>query len=127
MAKPNGSEFCWNELATRNVQAAKEFYGKIFGWEFTDEKTGDMTYTVIKNKEEGLGGIWQIPDEKKDKIPPHWLGYVSVENLEHVVKEAEKLGATIIVQPKPVGDWGRFAVIEDPVGAHLAFWQSNSA
>ena len=41
--------FGWNELDTRDPDAAKEFYGAVFGWAFEDQDMGEMgTYTVWK-------------------------------------------------------------------------------
>jgi predicted enzyme related to lactoylglutathione lyase len=124
MSKKHFGEFCWNELATNNVQSAKNFYGKIFGWEFTDHVMGEMTYTMIKSGEKEFGGIWQIPTDKANEIPPHWMGYILVENIKDTVAKAEKLGATIKMPITPAGDFGLFTVIADPTGAHIAFWES---
>jgi uncharacterized protein len=118
-------KFCWNELATSNVKSAKEFYGKLLGWEFTEHNMGDTTYTMIKSGEKEFGGIWQIPTDKKNDIPPHWMGYILVEDVEEIVKKAETCGASIKVPVTPAGDMGHFAVIIDPTGAHIAFWESN--
>lgn len=124
MNQPKSGEFCWNELATSNVKAAKDFYGKVLGWEFNEHEMGDMTYTMIKNGDQGLGGIWQIPTEKKNEIPPHWMGYILVENVEQTLEKAISLGATVKMPITATGDFGLFAIIADPTGAHIAFWQS---
>ena len=39
----------WNELATTDVERAKEFYGELFGWRFEDMEGGAMPYAVIFN------------------------------------------------------------------------------
>ncbi|MFI4963325.1 MAG: VOC family protein [Legionellales bacterium] len=124
MNKPKLGEFCWNELATSNVTAAKDFYGKILGWTFTETTMGDTTYTLISSGDNQLGGIWQIPTDQKNTVPPHWMGYISVEHLESVLEQAEELGATIKMPITIVGTEGRFAVLIDPTGAHIAFWES---
>ena len=117
-------EFCWTELATPNAKAAKDFYGQMFGWEFTDHNMGDMTYTMIKKGEKEFGGIWQIPTEQQNEIPPHWMSYILVEDLEKKLEQAKSLGATIKMPATPVSDYGRFGIIIDPTGAHIAFWET---
>lgn len=117
-------EFCWNELATNNVKSAKDFYSKILGWEFIDHNMGDTTYTMIKVGDKEFGGIWQIPTDKINEIPPHWMGYILVDDIEKTIKKAQDLGATIKVPVTPVGDYGLFSIIIDPTGAHIAFWES---
>ncbi len=125
-AMPKVGEICWNELATGDVQGAKEFYGKVFGWEFQDHEMGDMTYTMIKvpGKECGGGGIWAIPKEQQEHIPPHWMSYILVENLEESVNKAIENGANVIKPAMNVGDYGRMAIFADPTGAHIAIWQN---
>ena len=122
---PKVGEFCWNELMTPDVKKSKEFYNKLFGWEYEDHDMGKMIYSMIKSEVEGCGGgILPTPDELKKTVPPHWLSYVYVEKVDESVKTAESLGAKIMVPPTDISDYGRFAVIQDPVGAHIAIWQS---
>lgn len=120
---PQIGEFCWNELATANVQAAKDFYGKVFGWEFSDHEMGDATYTMIKKSDKEFAGIWSVPKEQEKSIPSHWMSYILVENLDESLEQAIKAGASVIKPASNAGDFGRFAIIKDPVGAHLALWQ----
>ena len=43
----------WNELGTRDVAAAREFYGAVFGWEVEEQDMGEMgTYYIWKNGED---------------------------------------------------------------------------
>lgn len=122
---PPIGDFCWNELATSDVAAAKDFYGKVFGWQFVDHEMGDMTYTMIKLKDRDLfAGIWAIPKDKQKEIPPHWMAYILVENLEQALEKANKHGAKTIKPAAQAGDFGRFAIITDPTGAHVALWQA---
>jgi uncharacterized protein len=120
---PEIGEFCWNELATSNVEIAKDFYGKVFSWKFSDYDMGGMTYTMIKKNDKEIAGIWAIPKDKEKEIPPHWMAYILVENLEASLEIAHKNGASIIKQASKMGDFGLFAIITDPTGAHIALWQ----
>ena len=124
--KPKLGEFCWTELATPNVQGAKDFYGKVFGWEFSDHEMGNTTYTMIKLNNKDCGGIWSIPKDKEKQIPPHWMSYVLVEDLDASLEKARKNGATVVKPASNAGDFGRLAVITDPTGAHIALWQPLS-
>lgn len=118
-------QFCWNELATADVQAAKDFYGNVFGWKFIDhEMAQGGSYTMIEVDGKGIGGIWQIPVGMEDQIPSQWISYVLVEDIENSVKEAENSGAFILQPVVQLGDFGALAVIKDPTGALVALWQS---
>ncbi len=122
---PKVGEFVWNELYTPNLSASKEFYGNLFGWKFTDMPMGDTTYTLIRLNDKEFAGIWAIPSNMQDKISPHWMSYVLVENAEESLQKAVKLGARQIKEVTKAGDMGHFAIIADPTGAFIAFWQPN--
>src|SRR5215467_1364742 len=124
MNDPKVGEFCWNELATSNVQAAKDFYGKVFGWKFSEHTIGDMSYTMFKRHEKDIGGIWAIPKDKEKHIPPHWMTYILVDDLEACLDKSLANGASVKKPATDAGDFGRFAVIVDPTGAHIALWQT---
>lgn len=121
--QPKIGEFCWTELATTNVQSAKDFYKKVFDWKFSDLNMGEMTYTMIKRDGKEFGGMWAIPKDKEKQIPPHWMSYILVENLEDSLAKASNNGATMVKPISNAGDMGRFAIITDPAGAHIALWQ----
>ena len=53
--------FCWNELATRDPDAAKAFYSGLFGWTIEDADIGHMgTYTTYKNGDRRAAGMFKI-------------------------------------------------------------------
>lgn len=117
-------EFVWNELATPNVQKSKEFYGKVFDWKFVDKKMDDMTYVMVQKGDDEFAGIWEIPNNMQNQIPSHWLAYILVDNVDKALEKAVQNGATVLKPVQKAGDIGRFAVIKDPTGAHVAIWQS---
>jgi uncharacterized protein len=79
---------------------------------------------MFKSGDKDVAGMMQIPQDQKQQIPPHWLSYVCVKDLNAMLEKAEALGATIKVPETAVSDFGRLAVIKDPTGAHIALWQS---
>ncbi|KTD64013.1 VOC family protein [Legionella spiritensis] len=121
---PSHGEFCWNELATGNLGAAKDFYRQLLGWEYIDHDMGDFTYTIVKSGDKEIAGIWEIPTENINNIPPHWMSYILVDDLEKSLEKANQLGAIPKMPIKQAGEYGKFVVLADPTGAHVALWQS---
>ena len=115
-------EFCWNELITPDVAKAKDFYGKLLGWTYQEHDVGLMTYTMIKASDKDVGGMMSAP--KEQNTPPTWMSYISVDNLEDTLSQAESLGGRVIMSATAVGDYGKFGIIQDPTGAHISFWKS---
>lgn len=123
METPTTGQFCWNELAVSDVSKAKDFYGKVFGWQFKEIDTGTMTYTMITQQNNEMAGMWQIPSEQKSQIPPHWLSYILVDNVPQALENARKNGAQVMRDTTQVGDLGRLGIIVDPTGAHVGLWE----
>ena len=108
--------FSWCELMTTDVEAAKEFYSRLFGWTTEPYPMGDMTYTVVKVGHESVGGIMKTPPQASG-APPHWGVYVTVDDVDATAKKAEEFGAKILVPPTEISTVGRFMVLQDPQGA----------
>lgn len=124
--KPQAGEFCWNDLMTSKVGAAKEFYQNLLGWTYQEiamENNPEGSYVMAHCGEKPVGGIMKMPSEE---IPSHWMGYIYVDHLESTLEKAVKLGATVVTPITEVKGYGRLAVLQDPAGAHISFWQSTN-
>jgi uncharacterized protein len=106
-------KFCWNELATTNVAAAKKFYKGWLGWKSRPFGKG-MEYTLFMKGKDMAGGMLKCP---KPGIPAHWVPYVIVGNVEASIKKAAKLKGKVLMEPFNIPDVGRIAVLRDPQGA----------
>jgi predicted enzyme related to lactoylglutathione lyase len=120
--------FCWVELGTSDSAGAKQFYTKLFGWDYVDNPVGpEMIYTMLKLDGKDVGALYQLsPDMASQGIPPHWLSYVSVTSADESAAKAKELGATLMKEPFDVFTVGRMAVVQDPAGAVFALWQAGT-
>ena len=109
--------FSWNELMTQDIQASKFFYNQLFNWDFTEINIDNESYSLIKIGDKEIGGMMKNPSEA---MLSAWGAYVTVDNVDTTVIQAEQLGAKIWVSPKDIPNIGRFAVIQDPQGALLS-------
>jgi predicted enzyme related to lactoylglutathione lyase len=111
--------FSWIELMTTDVEGAKKFYTQLFGWETEDMPMENMSYTITKIGDEGVGGIMPLPPEAEG-VPPHWGVYVTVDDVDATAGKAEELGGKIHVPPTDIPNVGRFCVIQDPQGSVIS-------
>ncbi len=111
----------WNELATRDVEAAKAFYGGLLGWEAQTDGTG---YTTWMNNGRMNGGMMQM-DEQWGDMPAHWAIYFSVADCAAIVDKVQALGGNIITPPFSAGEVGIVSVLQDPQGAVFMAVQLN--
>jgi predicted enzyme related to lactoylglutathione lyase len=119
--------FCWIELGTSDDNAAKTFYTKLFDWDYVDNPMGpDAVYTILKLNGKDVGGLSKLmPDMVAQGIPPHWLSYIAVNNVDETAEKAKAAGATLMKEPFDVSTIGRMAVVQDPTGAVFALWQAK--
>jgi predicted enzyme related to lactoylglutathione lyase len=119
--------FSWTDLTTTDQEAAKAFYGGLFGWVAEDLPVGDDAYYSMQRKDgRDVAAISPQPEPQRDAgVPPAWNSYVTVENADAIVDRALELGATVPVPPFDVMEAGRMAAIQDPQGAYLLIWQPN--
>lgn len=117
--------FCWTELATTDVEAAKAFYGGLFGWEADDMPAGDAgPYTMLKVEGYEVCALYGLePEQREMGVSSHWLSHVSVEDAAATAARAEELGGTAFGGAFDVLDAGRMALVQDPAGAVLAAWE----
>ena len=126
-APPAAGTFCWNELMTRDADAAKKFYFALFDWQAQDMDMGEMgVYTIFKKGEKEIGGMMEMAGEQFEGVPPHWMGYIAVDDVDVSTNKAEQLGAQICVPPTDIPGVGRFSVITDPTGATISLFKSRS-
>lgn len=110
----------WNQLDTRDTAGAKEFYGAVFGWSFEDnEYEGTGTYTSIKSGQAAIGGMLDMTGRVPDEVPPNWLAYFAVEDVDATVEALEGAGGGVALGPVDIVA-GRIAVVTDPGGAAFA-------
>jgi uncharacterized protein len=123
MTKYEHGQFCWADLGTSDANAAKKFYGELFGWKAVDMPAGpDMTYTMLNKGDKDVAALFH---QTQPGVPPCWNNYVSVTNVDDAAKKASELGGKIIKAAFDVMDAGRTAVLQDPTGAVVSVWQGN--
>jgi uncharacterized protein len=120
--------FCWADLTTTDQNAAKTFYGGLFGWDAEDLPVGDGVYYSMQRVDgKSVAAISPQPQPQRDAgVPPTWNSYVSVQDADAVADQAKELGATVHAPPFDVMEAGRMAVIQDPQGAHFLLWQAKN-
>jgi predicted enzyme related to lactoylglutathione lyase len=120
--------FSWTDLTTPNQEAAKVFYGELFGWEPDDQPIGDgVYYSLMKLGGKDVAAISPQPQQQRDAgAPPVWNSYITVESADDTLARAQQLGATVHAPAFDVMDVGRMGVIRDPQGAYFLPWEPRS-
>lgn len=96
-------------------ELTRAFYGKAFGWVFTDYGP-DYSATTNGTVDVGLNG--QVEDALSAPLP-----VIRVDNLESAFDAVGKAGG-VIARPIFSFPGGRRFHFIDPAGSELAVWQS---
>lgn len=120
--------FSWAELSTTDVGGAKSFYGELFGWDIQDLPAGEgITYTMFfKDGSPAAACAEQMPAQREQGMPPNWLTYISVDDVDATTAKAKEVGGNAIAEPFDVLDSGRMSLVADAEGAVFGLWQAGN-
>lgn len=113
--------FYWNELMTRDAEAAKKFYGAAIGWTFDSMKMPNSTYWIAKMGDKPVAGIFPMSGPEYAAVPENWMAYIAVDSVDARVKKATAAGAKIMRPPFDVPGVGRIAIVQEPGGAYIGW------
>jgi predicted enzyme related to lactoylglutathione lyase len=114
---------CWVELASLDLPEAREFYGAVFGWTPIERSFYSPSYTEWKAGDWSTAGLVSAK-VRPTGLPSQWMPFFWVADCDAAALRAAELGARVDIPPVDV-ELGRFSVLTDPLGAHLAVTTPN--
>jgi predicted enzyme related to lactoylglutathione lyase len=117
---PNGTP-CWIDYGASDVDAAKDFYGGLFGWEFTggDPKYGYIVASRNGEKAAGLSPLMNPGDS------PGWTTYFATDDARGTADRIREAGGTVVVEPMDIPPLGTMVIACDPQRNGFGLWQSG--
>ncbi|MFI2506106.1 VOC family protein [Streptomyces sp. NPDC018972] len=122
-ARPNGEAParhtpgtpCWVSLTVHGLEATEEFYGALFGWEFSPgpRQLGPYVRALLDGRE--VAGIGVLPPDRE--LPVAWTPYFASDDVDLTADVVRSCGGTVGVGPLDAADSGRLAIGSDPCGA----------
>ena len=116
------TKFVWVELSTPDAAAARDFYGKLFGWNV--EVNPDPQYGGYALAKIGDAQVAGIGPKQSEQAPTAWGLYVGTDDVDELAKKVPGAGGTVVAPAVDVGDQGRMAVFADPSGAVISAWRA---
>lgn len=125
MKKSIGS-IAWTDLTVRNAQAIRDFYADVIGWQPEPFSMGEYADYTMADPETGepVAGICHSRGVNAD-LPPQWLIYVVVEDVDQAAERCVQFGGTVLRGPTSMGPASRYCVIQDPSGAVCALYSES--
>ena len=108
----------WIDLTVPDAEAVRDFYQHVTGWVPSPVGMGDYEdYCMTPpGAEQPVAGICHARGHNAD-LPPVWLIYITVANLDEAVRRCLERGGKVRIPAKDMGGQGHYAIIEDPAGA----------
>jgi predicted enzyme related to lactoylglutathione lyase len=124
MATTSHGKFVWYELMTPDIEGAAKFYHAVVGLDSFDPNMPGAPYTMLRAPGGTvIGGIAPLPVEHP--APPHWIGYIYVDDLAAAVRHVGVAGGIIRRPAAEIPGVGHFAVAADPQGATFILFKPD--
>jgi uncharacterized protein len=116
---------CWVDTTQPEPEAAVDFYGGLFGWDFEDMMPPGSPgkYFVARLHGGEVAAVGSQPDGAPATAV--WNTYVWVESTDEAASKVVDAGGRIVMGSMDVGNAGRMAVFTDPEGAAFRVWEAK--
>lgn len=114
---------CWTSLMAHRADQAREFYGALFGWEFTPGPPQLGAYTLAEKDGRKVAGIGEKPAQPH---PVSWTTMLAADDVDLAAESVRECGGTVGIGPLNAGEDGRVAIAVDPAGAVFGIWQAGT-
>ncbi|MEU3399767.1 VOC family protein [Streptomyces filamentosus] len=115
---------CWVSLMVHGIDATREFYQALFGWDFVPgpQQLGPYVRALLGGRE--VAGIGQLPPDRH--LDTAWTTYLAVADADETAETVRCCGGTVAVGPLDAAEAGRMAICSDPTGAVFGIWQAEA-
>lgn len=113
----HANNVCHFAIHADDVERAKAFYGKVFGWRF--EEWGPPDFYLIKTGPENSPGIMGALQKRMEPLGAGCNGYecsISVEDIERTSAAIAERGGTIVVKKVEIPTVGMLVKFSDTEG-----------
>lgn len=112
---------CWIDISVPDLDAAKEFYGAIFGWSFVDSGAEFGHYNICQVGDRPAAAIGPL---QYDGQSSSWTVYLASDDADATAKLITDNGGTVVAPAMDIPGSGRMVIAQDPQGAAFGVWQA---
>ncbi|MEV6104387.1 VOC family protein [Streptomyces sp. NPDC051940] len=121
---PDGTPI-WADAMFPDVEAAKQFYGDLFGWTFEEGDPEYGGYTQALSDGKRVAAVVPRMPGMED-VPPAWTMYFASSDIAATAARIRELGGTTEMEPMEVGEFGSMLIARDPGGVQFGVWQPGT-
>ncbi|MEW9798230.1 VOC family protein [Alteromonas sp. CYL-A6] len=113
----------WCDISVADADSLCEFYAQVCGWQREAVPMNGYNDYVMKDSDgKVVGGICHAAGPNS-ALPPVWLMYFAVDNLDVALNAVVKQGGEMLGNVRQFGD-GRYCAIRDVAGACCALYET---
>jgi len=120
---------CWVETLQPDVQAALDFYGALFGWQFDGPGrmpgAAEGDYFVARLGGRAVAGIGSLAD-RPGAPEPAWTTHIRVDSVDEAAEKATEAGGTVHDRALDEHPAGRVALVADQAGARFCVSEASA-
>ena len=116
----------WIDLTVEDAEHVRDFYADIVGWTPEPVSMGEYDDYNMVTAGEPVAGVCHARGSNA-ALPPVWLPYFRVSNLEQSLARCLKRGGQVVAGPRSAGPGMQYGVIRDPAGAAAALFENEEA
>lgn len=121
--KPKIGSIGWIDLTVADAGRLRDFYRSVVGWDSGGVDMGGYEdFNMIAPGGEPVAGVCHARGSNAE-LPPAWLIYIVVADLDASIGQCERGGGEVIAGPRKMGA-ARYCVIRDPAGAVCALYEA---
>ena len=117
----------WADLTVPDAETVRNFYQQVTGWSTSAVDMGGYEdYCMVPaGSEQPVSGICHARGGNAG-LPPVWLIYITVADVDESIRRCQELGGKLILPPRAMGS-ARYCVIQDNVGASVGLYEPAKA
>lgn len=115
---------CWVDLYTSDIDTARQFYSRVFGWQSEDpaeEFGGYLNFTL-----DGVRVAGCMPAQDGVGVPDVWSIYFATDDADATLNAIGGHGGQVHTPAMAVGDLGTMGTAADQSGGAFGIWQPGT-
>jgi predicted enzyme related to lactoylglutathione lyase len=111
----------WIDLATSDLDRAKDFYGTVLGWTFTDSGPEYGGYVTATKDGKVVAGL--MANDPQWNSPDGWTTYLHTADINATLAKIGQAGGQSCSGAMEIPAKGAMAIFNDAAGALTGLWQ----
>jgi uncharacterized protein len=114
----------WADLTVPDAEPLRDFYARVTGMTTSAVDMGGYSdFCLHEAGGDPVAGVCHARGGNAN-LPPVWLIYLTVSDLDDSMRGVQELGGAIVSGPHKMGE-DRYCVIKDPAGAYSALYEKK--